>query len=72
MGRYWARTSNRLWVFNGKDTKLEYVHRLLIEECGLTRIWVVVGKTSGDDDEPETHERQYTRPRGALRARREA
>ena len=59
-------------VFYCKDAKLEYVHRLLIEDCGLTRAWVVVGKTSGGDDEPETYERQYARPRGAARARREA
>ena len=63
---------DEIWVFYCKDTKLEYAHRLLIEDCGLARAWVVVGKASGDDDEPETCERQYVRARGAPRARWEA
>jgi hypothetical protein len=61
-------TPDEMWVFYCKDTKLEYVHRLLIEDCGLTLAWVIIEKASGaDEDEPETYQRQYTRRTGAPR-----
>jgi hypothetical protein len=56
-------TPDEGWVFYCKDTRLEYIHRLLIDDYGLTLAWLIIEKASGDgdDDDEETYARQYTR-----------
>ena len=54
--------SDEGWVFYCKDTRLDYIHRLLIDDYGLTLAWVILEKEiADDDDDDEIYARQYTR-----------
>jgi hypothetical protein len=56
-------TPDEGWVFYCRDTRLQYIHRLLIDDYGLTLAWIIIEKASGDGDDydEETYARQYTR-----------
>ena len=60
-------TPDEGWVFYSKETRVEYIHRLLISDYGLTLAWLIIEKTEAGDDEEETYARHYTRRSGAAR-----
>jgi hypothetical protein len=56
------------WVFYCRDTRLDYIHRLLIEDYGLTLAWVILEKEiAREDDDQVIYARQYTRRAHATR-----
>ena len=44
-----------------------YIHRLLIDDYGLTLAWLIIEKTEAGDDDEETYARHYTRRAGTAR-----
>ena len=61
-------TPDEGWVFYSKEARLEYIHRLLIEDYGLTLAWLIIEKTeAGDDNDEEIYSRHYTRRAGTAR-----
>ena len=55
-------------VFYSKEARLEYIHRLLIEDYGLTLAWLIIEKTeAGDENDEEIYSRHYTRRAGTAR-----
>ena len=50
-----------------RPPRLEYIHRLLIDDYGLTLAWLIIEKTEAGDDDEETYARHYTRRAGSAR-----